>query len=249
MSVAHIRGERDIASVESRVPTPRLSAVPAEFRLKVLFVDDDQFSLRLIADALRARLDVATATNTADALERLETFEANVVVTDLDLGGGPDGVRLLQRIEELYPWIGRVVLTAHTSPLLAVGHGEGIAEGAFYLVKSKIGSLDEVMDAIASSLSGPPVQQGEHIGAEESLEIAAYGANRIEVTPVQAVVLRYVAAGLSNAGSAEELGMSQRAAERAVQRGLSALGIERDDSTNPRVLAAAIFKSGRVYVR
>ena len=249
MSVAHTRGGQRPASSESTVPTRPLSVVPAEFRLKVLFVDDDQFSLRLIADGLRSRLDVATATNTADALERLETFEANVIVTDLDLGGGPDGVRLLQRIEELYPWIGRVVLTAHTSPLLAVGHGEGIAEGAFYLVKSKIGSLDEVMDAISSSLSGPPVHHVPHAGVEASLDVAAYGENRIEVTPPQAVVLRYVAAGLSNAGIAQELGMSQRAAERAVQRGLSALGIELDDSTNPRVLAAAIFKSGRVYVR
>jgi DNA-binding NarL/FixJ family response regulator len=248
MSIAHNNGGPANASGLDAIPSPRLSIVGEEFKLKVLFVDDDQFALRLIADGLRSQLEVATESNTADALERLTTFEANVVVTDLDLGGGPDGVRLLQRVEQLYPWIGRVVLTAHTSPLLAVGHGDEIPHGAVYLVKSKIGSLDEVVQAVTSSLAGGQVPQSRDSRAEESIQTAACGDDRIEVSAGQAVVLRYVAAGLSNAAIAQEMGLSQRAAERVVQRAFQALGIDGDD-LNPRVVTVGLLKSGRVYVR
>ena len=248
MSIAHTSSERAHVANRTEIPSSRLSLVAEDFKLKVLFVDDDQFALRLIADGLRSQLDVATERNAASALERLETFDANVVVTDLDLGGGPDGVRLLQRVEELYPWIGRVVLTAHTSPLLAVGHGDEIPDGAVYLVKSKIGSLDEVMQAVTSSLSGEQLPQPGAARTKESIDVAAYGDDRIEVSAGQAVVLRYVAAGLSNAAIAQEMGLSQRAAERVVQRAFQALGIDGDD-LNPRVVSVGLLKSGRVYVR
>jgi DNA-binding NarL/FixJ family response regulator len=248
VSIARTSGERAHVANGTEIPLSRLSLVAEDFKLKVLFVDDDQFALRLIADGLRLRLEVATERSTADALERLKTFDANVVVTDLDLGGGPDGVRLLQRVEELYPWIGRVVLTAHTSPLLAVGHGDEIPDGAVYLVKSKIGSLDDVMQAVTSSLAGGQVPQSRDVRAGESVDAAAYGDDRIEVSAGQAVVLRYVAAGLSNAAIAQEMGLSQRAAERVVQRAFQALGIDGDD-LNPRVVTVGLLKSGHVYVR
>ena len=235
MSVSYSKAERGV----NALPAPRLAVANEDFRLKVLFVDDDQFALRLIADGLRSRLVVRTAANASDALEQLETFEAHVVVADLDLGGGPDGVRLLEKVHREYPWIGRVVLTAHSSPLLAVAHGSEIPPDTRYLVKSQIASLDSIFDAITDSLSGsvPPRY------------VAAAGSDVVEISSNQAVVLRLVAEGLSNPAIAQELGFSLRAAERLVQRLFQTLGIPSDAHVNSRVVAAMMYRNGRVAVR
>ena len=235
MSVSYSKAERGV----NALPAPRLAVANEDFRLKVLFVDDDQFALRLIADGLRSRLVVRTASNTADALDELETFEAHAVVTDLDLGGGPDGGRLLQKVHDDYPWIGRVILSAHSSPRLAVANGVEIPPDTVYLVKSQITSLDSIFQAISDSLSGSVLAHN----------VATDGSDIVEISSNQAVVLRLVAEGLSNAAIAQELGFSVRAAERLVQRLFQTLGITSDSNVNSRVVAATMYRNGLVTVR
>jgi DNA-binding NtrC family response regulator len=85
--------------------------------IKVLLVEDEEFTRILIRDALtNIGMTVLAVASVYQALSEIEEFDPNVVVADLDLGPGPDGADLLNNVEEERPWTGMVVLTAHASP-------------------------------------------------------------------------------------------------------------------------------------
>ncbi len=125
-----------------------LRVLSENFRLKALVVADDRFTLSLIHDALASRVEVRTATNAADALALLDTFEANVIVSDLDLGDGPDGAMLLRKVASRFPWMGRVVLSTYSSPEFAVDRDAMIPDDTIYLVKPRTDSIDDVLTAV-----------------------------------------------------------------------------------------------------
>lgn len=79
----------------------------------VLVVDDEDSALRLCADVARdAGLRVRTATTTEQALQILDEFPIDIVITDLrvpELGG----LELLRRIREHYPAAAVLVLTQY----------------------------------------------------------------------------------------------------------------------------------------
>jgi DNA-binding NtrC family response regulator len=102
----------------SRVTNPA-QADRAEFAT-VLIVDDEESALRLCADiATEAGLRVRTATTTEKALETLDEYPVDIVITDLripELGG----LELLRRIREHYPEVAVLVLTQYGTIQTAV---------------------------------------------------------------------------------------------------------------------------------
>ena len=99
----------------------------------ILVVDDDELIRqqieRLYIQSGYAVSPVATA---EDALERLETGDIDLVVTDIQLPG-LSGVELTERIQEFYPDVPVVVITGHAGIESAV---EVLKLGATdYLVK------------------------------------------------------------------------------------------------------------------
>jgi len=216
-----------------------LSVLSENFRLKVLVVDDDRFTLSLIHDALASRVEVKTATNAADALALLDTFEANVIVSDLDLGDGPDGAMLLRKVALRFPWVGRVVLSTYSSPELAVDRDAMIPDDTVYLVKPRMDSIDDVLTAVMESISGEEIT-----AARTDIDDGPF-----IVTPTQAAVLKLLAQGLSNLAIARELGLSIRATEKVVQRTFATLGVAGDEEISPRVVVARLVNSGQICVR
>jgi DNA-binding NtrC family response regulator len=86
----------------------------------VLIVDDEDSALRLCADiATEIGLRVRTAATTERALETLDEYPVDIVVTDLrvpELGG----LELLRRIREHYPEVAVLVLTQYGTIQTAV---------------------------------------------------------------------------------------------------------------------------------
>jgi two-component system, NtrC family, response regulator AtoC len=97
--------------------------------LDILLVDDDLLAARLLKAQLdrpgRITLDIAGSAE--EGFERFSQRRFQAVVTDLMMGGGADGLRLLQRIREVDATVPVVVLTAHASLERAV---EAIRLGA-----------------------------------------------------------------------------------------------------------------------
>jgi len=205
--------------------------------IRVMLVDDDEFSLTILGESLQQWSNVLCVSSVAAAISNLEAFDPNVVVTDLDFNAGPDGGQLLQHLAQNYPWIGRVVLSSHSSPTLAIGKASEIPAETIYLVKADVAGSATLREAVYSSIKGE---------SQPKTEASALAQDRIEITKSQAQVLQLIAAGRSNSAIAAALEISVRAAEGLVQRTFAALGIKPDDQNNARVLATRLWIEGRV---
>ena len=83
----------------------------------ILLVDDDAALLQALPEALSLRIpevQVATSGSAAEALERIQQYDYDAIVSDIKMPG-MDGLALLARIKELRP---------ETPTLLITGHGE-----------------------------------------------------------------------------------------------------------------------------
>ena len=208
--------------------------------IRVLLVEDDDFTRNVVREMLVASgIEVHPVSSVAQAIESLDDFDPHVVLTDLDLGHGPDGGDLLTKISEERPWIGMVIMTAHASPELAINDAARIPENAGYIVKSELHSIQNLIRLIEESI----VMPGNFDGAQ------AIGEEKITITSTQAEVLRMIADGLSNTSIAETRGISLRAAEALVQRTFAALGVNGDPTINPRVAAVRMWQQGKVVVK
>jgi DNA-binding NarL/FixJ family response regulator len=208
--------------------------------IRVLLVEDEDFTRTMVGEMLSASgIEVRPVSSVAEALKSMEEFDPHVVLTDLDLGHGPDGADLLTKVAEERPWTGMVVMTAHASPELAINDASRIPEHAGYIVKSEIHSIQNLISVIQESIIMP----GNFNGVDRS------GDEKITITSSQAEILRMIADGLSNTAIAEARGITLRAAEALIQRTFTALGVSGDSTINPRVVAVRMWQQGKVVVK
>jgi DNA-binding NarL/FixJ family response regulator len=208
--------------------------------IRVLVVEDEDFTRTMVGEMLAASgLEVQAVASVSEALRCMDDFDPHVVLTDLDLGHGPDGADLLTKVAEERPWTGMVVMTAHASPELAINDAARIPEQAGYIVKSDIHSIQNLISVIKESIITPGNLNGTESANEE----------KITITTTQAEILRMIADGLSNSAIAEGRGISLRAAEALIQRTFVALGVSGDSSINPRVVAVRKWQQGKVVVK
>ena len=211
------------------------------FRARVLVAEDEEFTLNLLREVLEgANFQVEAVKSVAEAIERVASFDPHAVVTDLNFGvAGPSGADLLQFIEKEHPWVGKVVLTSHASPALAIPNGVAIPEDVTYLVKSELGAISDLVGAVEDSISHSATHH-----ARPEME-----NDRIVMSSTQGEILLLLAEGYTNAAIARKRGTSLRATETLVQRTFASLGIKSDEDFNPRVLAVRMWQQGKVVVK
>jgi two-component system, NarL family, nitrate/nitrite response regulator NarL len=198
--------------------------------LKVLLVEDNALLRTSLADALGStELKVVAACATAsEAVEELRRGPVDVLVTDLDLGEGPDGISLAHVVRRMLPLAGIVVLTGYRDPRLVAGKLVQVPPGTEYVVKESVGSMDALRGAIDRSLL-----RAARADAGRGTRSADIG---IDLTDSQVETMRLVAEGLSNAEIAERRCVTVGAVEVAVSRIARALGIQHDRAHNQRVM-------------
>ena len=208
--------------------------------IRVLLVEDEDFTRTMVSEMLSASgIHVHPVASVAEALQSMDQFDPHVVLTDLDLGHGPDGADLLTKVAEDRPWTGMVIMTAHASPELAINDVSRIPEQAGYIVKSELNSIHSLVSIIQESIIMP----GNFNGSDN------VGEEKVTITSSQAEILRMIADGLSNAAIAEARGITLRAAEALIQRTFAALGVNGDSSINARVAAVRMWQQGKVAVK
>ena len=211
------------------------------FRARVLVAEDEEFTLNLLREVLEgANFQVEAVKTVAEAIERVGVFDPHAVITDLNFGvSGPSGADLLQFIDKEHPWVGKVVLTSHASPGLAIPNGVEIPAGVTYLVKSELGAITDLVNAVEDSISHSTTHQ-----VRPEME-----NDRVVVSATQGEILLLLAEGYTNAAIARKRGTSLRATETLVQRTFASLGIKSDEDFNPRVLAVRMWQQGKVVVK
>jgi DNA-binding NtrC family response regulator len=135
-------------------------------KTRILLVDDEEQFVQALSERLNLRdYDVTTALSGQDALEKIQSFNFDVVILDV-LMPGVSGVEVLREIKKIKPLTEVIMLTGHATVETAI---EGMKQGAYdYLMKPcKTDELDtKIKNAYARK-----AEQEERIRAAKVKEI------------------------------------------------------------------------------
>jgi len=203
--------------------------------IKILIVEDDIFVNSMLKQILEAAdFSVTTALNVAEALTSISEVEPNLILTDLDLGNGPNGADLINKISIDYPWINFIVLSTHRDPKLAIYPHISLPEGIIYITKSDLVDKNNLVSIVKESMTSNSYRK--NVTADDLPVLNSQ----------QAEVLQLIAKGLSNQAIADIRGVSLRAVEIAITKIYEILGINNDPTINTRLKAAEIWRTGKV---
>ena len=118
-------------------------------RFKILVVDDYTFYLESVVKRLEVRkLDVTGVTSGEAAIDLLNKQPVDVVLLDIKMPGGVDGIETLRKLKKIQPLTEVILITAYASVETTT---EGIKQGAFdYLLKPV--RLEELLGMIIAAL-------------------------------------------------------------------------------------------------
>ena len=167
----------------------------------------------------------------------------DLVITDVRMPptGSDDGLRAAVEIRQAWPDARIVVLSqyvvqAYADQLLASG-----AAGVGYLLKDRIGDIDEFLAAIDQVAGGGTVLDPDVVS-----QLMVRAKDPVQsLTPRERQVLVLMAPGLSNGSIAGRLFVTGGAVEKHTQRIFAKLGLSPDDSAgHRRVLAVLAYLRG-----
>jgi len=203
--------------------------------IKILIVEDDIFVNSMLKQILEAAdFSVTTALTVAEALYSISEVEPNLIITDLDLGNGPNGADLINKISIDYPWINFIVLSTHRDPKLAIYPHISLPEGIVYITKSDLVDKNNLVSIVKESMTSNSYRK--NVTADDLPVLNSQ----------QAEVLQLIAKGLSNQAIADIREVSLRAVEISITKIYEILGINNDPTINTRLKAAEIWRTGKV---
>ena len=194
---------------------------------------------------LSGEVEVVGAVGDADELlDAVRRFRPDAVITDIRMPGGEwrpgfEGIDAAHRIRAEHPDVGVVVLSQFGEALFAFQLFESGTEGLAYLLKDRVGDLDELLGAIRAVAAG-----GSVIDPKVVEGLMANRGARVEqspLTPRELDVLREMARGRSNGGVARELHLSVSSVEKNVNSIFAKLGLEPGADVHRRVAAVLAY--------
>ena len=118
-------------------------------RKNILYIEDDELTIKVIKRALIKKYDVDSAANAVLAIEKINKIHFDAILMDIDLGKGLTGTELTQKIRLIpkYEKIPIIALTAYASQydkfeLLSKGMSHYMAKP--FIMKNLIRLLDDI---------------------------------------------------------------------------------------------------------
>ncbi|MGH4032663.1 response regulator [Actinomycetota bacterium Odt1-20B] len=185
--------------------------------------------------------EVAAAVGDADALRAAVAEHApDVVVTDVRMPPGfqDEGLRAALALRAERPGLPVLVLSqyvqrAYAAELLDTGDGSGVG----YLLKDRVGQVEQFAEALARVAAG-----GTVVDPEVVRQLLRRRRDPLEaLTPREREVLGLVAEGKSNAAIARELVVTEAAVGKHIGNILGKLDLPLSDGTHRRVLAVLAY--------
>ncbi|MGW3661101.1 LuxR C-terminal-related transcriptional regulator [Streptomyces sp. NPDC005151] len=195
----------------------------------------------LIGLLSRCGHEVVAAVGDAEALvAAVEGHVPDVVVTDVRMPPGfqDEGLHAAVRLREQWPTLPVLVLSqyvqrTYASELLDSGDGSGVG----YLLKDRVGQVEEFVDALHEVADGGTVVDPEVV--RQLLRRRRDPLQRL--TPRERQVLTLIAEGKSNGAIAKELVVSEAAIGKHISSILTKLDLPPADETHRRVLAVLTY--------
>ena len=187
----------------------------------------------LLADVLTGYgFNVRTAADVSHARQEIDDFDPDMLLLDVSLGDGPNGIHLAHAMRLSRPDIAILVFTRHTDIASATNDGLELPPGVGFLRKHLVSDQAYLIEAMEKVL-----REQEDFVTEEQKTVDAFaflGANGSRT-------LRLIAEGFDNEEIARRCGVSRKTVERWIEQMYRDLGIDTKGLLNPRVAAARRF--------
>lgn len=176
-------------------------------QIKVVLVDDHRIvrkGLQRVLETYEDMLIVGEAANGEEALQHIEEWLPDVVVMDMLMPGGMDGVETIRRIYELAPSVKVVVLTSYADDARVVA---ALRVGAIGYVR-KEADPELLVASIRAAAHGQSLL--DPVVANVLMhELIREGRHTPTLTEREQAVLRQLALGLTNREIAEALTITE----------------------------------------
>jgi DNA-binding NarL/FixJ family response regulator len=208
--------------------------------MRVILVEDQALLREGLAGLFRdAGHDVVASLGDCDGVEdAVREYAPDVVVLDVRLPPSftDEGTRAAAALKSTRPDLGVLLLsqhieTAHSVELAGLG-------GFGYLLKDRVLQVSDFIDAVARVADGGSALDPQVVAA--LLNRKTRQDSLAQLTEREHEVLRLMAQGMTNTGTAKRLVLSERTVEAHVRRLLLKLDIADSENANRRVLAVLI---------
>lgn len=196
-----------------------------DFVRRVLVVEDEALLRSLLESMLSTYgFEVETAADAITASRKSKVFDPDVMVVDIDLGEGLNGLELVSALGRQDSTRGYVILSNYSASVKNVPEVPYIS----YLNKQVVEKPELLIEQIEGVLRG-------RVTEVSTIESPKLTASQIDV-------LRMLSEGFTNKQIAEKKNQSMRAVEQLLTRTYHAIGLEPESGHSRRILAVQFYK-------
>ena len=216
--------------------------------IRVVLAEDNVLLREGVSRIVSANGDfelVGTAPDLPQLLALVRDRRPDVVITDIRMPptGTDEGIQAATWLREHEPGVGVVVLSQYTGSAYAMALLEHGSAGRAYLLKERVGSVEELARAIRVVAQGGSVIDPAVVDELVRSRSQRRQPGMSSLTPRESDILAEMAQGKSNAAVAAALGVSERAVEKNTNSIFAKLGLSEEKDINRRVKAVLLFLS------
>ena len=191
-----------------------------------------------------AEIEVLDAVgNATELLAAVDRLAPDAVITDIRMPPGHhmEGIEAARAIRRDHPATGVLVLSQHADESYAFALLQDGTTGLGYLLKERVGDLDQLVHAVQEVVAGRSVIDPLVVDALVARHARARESPLQRLTPRERDVVSLMAQGRSNAAIADELALGRSSVEKHVNSIFTAFNLSPETSQNRRVLAVLIY--------
>ncbi|TYK51337.1 response regulator [Actinomadura decatromicini] len=207
--------------------------------MRIVIAEDDPLLREGLALLLRAEsLDVVATTDSADAfLTAVDDYEPDTAIVDVRMPPThtDEGIRAAVEARRRRPDLAVLVLSAYVEQAFATELLHGGARRIGYLLKERVGRVEQFLDALYRVAGG-----GTAIDPEVVAQLLTHTRSDCaleRLTPRELDVLALMAEGLGNTAIAEGLVVTEGAVHKHIRNIFAKLGLEPTSGADRRVTA------------
>ena len=214
--------------------------------VRVVFAEDNYLVREGTAALLQGAGDVeivALASDLHELMSAVDEHRPDVVLTDIRMPptNTTEGIDAARRIRELHPSIGVVVLSQFADDAYAYELLKDGASGLGYLLKERVGDLDEIVRALSEVANGGSVLDPKIVESLVSRRERGVRSPLSHLTDREREVLGHMAQGKNNAAIAKSMFLTERAVEKHINSLFHKLDLSEEPDVHRRVMAVLAF--------